>query len=331
MSLQMVWLVLMGLVLSGYFVLGGYDYGTQLLYPFVGRDERGRRVVRAALGPFFFGNEVWLIAFAGVLFGAFPLLEGTLISGLYPLFVLVLLGLVTGKAAVQLRGRAERARRVWDALIVSGGLVTAVGWGLVVGVLLNGVPMGTDGVVTLGWADVVQPFVLMAGVSNVLLLGGHGAVFLTLRASGVVADRARAAARPLLLAAILAVTVTTVLGGGSAVTQSTVALLVVALFVASLLAALLLVARGRRGWAFAATSLAALLPVPLLGAGLYPYLLASTVDGRGVSVAQAAADASTLAVLLPWGIVLLPVIVAYQAWSWWLFRGRVGDTTPTYF
>jgi cytochrome d ubiquinol oxidase subunit II len=328
----MVWLVLMGLVLGGYFVLGGYDYGTQMLYPFVSGDERGRRVVRAALGPFFFGNEAWLIAFAGVLFGAFPLLEGTLISGLYPLFMVLLLGLVAGKAAVQLRGRSPNARRVWDALIVAGGVVAAVSWGLVIGVLLNGVPLGTDGVVALGWLDVVHPFVLAAGVSTVLLFAGHGAVFLTLRTSGDVAERAGKLARPLLTAAVAAVAVTAVLGLGSAVTRPMVALLVVVALVVALLATLMWLSRGRFGWAFAATSVAALLPVVLLGAGQYPYLLVSTTDASlGVTVAEGAADVTTLATLLPLGVVLVPLITAYQAWSWWLFRGRVGDATPTYF
>ncbi|ONI75179.1 cytochrome d ubiquinol oxidase subunit II [Actinosynnema sp. ALI-1.44] len=326
--MEMVWLVLMGLVLGGYFVLGGYDYGTQMLYPLIGRDERGRRVVRAALGPFFFGNEVWLIAFAGVLFGAFPRLEGTLISGLYPLFLLLLLGLVVGKAAVQLRSRARNAQ-VWDVLIVAGGLIAAVGWGLVVGVLLHGVPYGTDGVVTLGWSDVVNPFVVMSGVSNVLLLGGHGAVFLTLRGSGDIVERARRLARPLLLGAIAAVALTTALSGGTAVTRPTVAFILVAALVVALTIAVLLVARNRSGWAFAATSLAALLPVPLVGAGMYPYFLTS--GEGGLTVSQGAADHTTLMTLLPFGLVLVPVIAVYQAWSWWLFRGRVGPTTPTYF
>lgn len=331
MSLDMVWLVLMGLLLGGYFVLGGYDYGTQLLYPFVGRDENGRRAVRGALGPFFFGNEVWLVGFAGVLFGAFPFLEGTLFSGLYPLLVVLLLGLVLGKAAVQLRGRTA-VRRGWDVLIVVGGVVPAACWGVVVGVLLNGVPFGTDGTFAIGWADVLDPFVVMAGVSNVLLLGAHGAAFLSIRTGGETAERAREAARPLLVAAIAATGVTTALGTGSAVTRPVTAFLLAAVLVAALLTALWSVTGGRSTRAFAATSVAALLPVPLVGAGLHPYVLVSTVDGvAGMTAAEGAADGSTLAALLPFGALLIPTIIGYQLWSWWLFRGRAGDRTPTYF
>ena len=165
-----------------------------------------------------------------------------------------------------------------------------------------------------------------------LLFAGHGAVFLTLRTSGDVAERAGKLARPLLTAAVAAVAVTAVLGLGSAVTRPMVALLVVVALVVALLATLMWLSRGRFGWAFAATSVAALLPVVLLGAGQYPYLLVSTTDASlGVTVAEGAADVTTLATLLPLGVVLVPLITAYQAWSWWLFRGRVGDATPTYF
>lgn len=116
MSLETVWLVLLGLLLAGYFVLGGYDYGAQMLHPLLrgrdGQDSRaagrtGGNAALDAIAPFFLGNEVWLVAFTGVLFGAFPHLEGSLLSGLYPLIVAILVGLVVGNAAVQLGGRAR--------------------------------------------------------------------------------------------------------------------------------------------------------------------------------------------------------------------------------
>ncbi|PXX58675.1 cytochrome d ubiquinol oxidase subunit II [Nocardia tenerifensis] len=334
MSVQIVWLVLLGLMLSGYFVLAGYDYGTQMLYSLVGRDASTRRVTRGALGPFFFGNEVWLVAFVGVLFGAFPLLEGELLAGLYPLLILLLAGLVVGKAAVQLRGRMESpsAGRLFDLLIVFGGLVPAMGWGLVVGLLLRGVPLRDDGTFTLGWSEVLDPFVVSAGLSNVLLLAAHGATFLSMRARGEVAQRARNLARPLLISAIVAVLATALLGGRTAVTRPVIALALAGVLVAALLGALVAAALGPRGSAFAATSVAALLPVPLIFASLYPFILVSHADGGpGLTVAEAAADSGTLRMLLPVGAVVIPVVIACQVMSWWLFRGRVGHQTPSYF
>ena len=113
-----------------------------MLAPLLGRDDPERRLILNAVGPFFPGNEVWLVAFVGVLFGAFPRLEGVLLPGMYPIVVVILLGLIVGNVAVQLRRRhkSARARRAWDGVVLAGGLVPAAGWGVAVGVLLGGLP-----------------------------------------------------------------------------------------------------------------------------------------------------------------------------------------------
>jgi cytochrome d ubiquinol oxidase subunit II len=323
--METAWLLVLGFLLAGYFVLAGYDYGVQLLLPAVGRDERERRTALAALGPFFFGNEVWLVAVAGVLFGAFPFLEGTLIAGLYPLVVTVLCGLVLGKAAVQLRGRVSGrvARHCLDALVVVGGAVPAVGWGIVFGVLLHGVPRGADGTFAIGPAELLDPFVLLCGVTTGALFAGHGAVFLALRTRGWLAERAGALARPLLAGAVLPA-IAAALVGGIAVPRPEIAAALAAVLVLAAIAAQWAMTAGRVGGAFALTSVALAVPVPLLGAASHPYVLVSTVDPRfGMTVTDAAADGATLAPLTAFGVVVLPVVLAYQAWSWWVFRGRV--------
>ncbi|UNZ16122.1 cytochrome d ubiquinol oxidase subunit II [Streptomyces sp. 891-h] len=334
--MQTAWLLILGALLSGYFVLGGYDYGVQMVRGLLAADERERRVSLNALGPLFFGNEVWLVAFAGVLFGAFPFLEGTLLSGLYPLILVLLLGLVVGKAGVQLRGRASgpTARRCWDVLIALGGLLPATSWGLVVGVLLTGVPRGADGSFTVRFGVLADPFVLVCALTTVVLFLAHGSVFLTLRTTGALAARAARAARGL-LAATAACALTGALlaaaGDASALVNAGAAQLLAALLFLALAAGWPALARRRNGWAFTATSLAAAVPVALVGAGSYPYVLVSTVDERfGMTVHEAAADGATLTVLSAFGVVLIPLMVAYQAWSWWLFGGRVRAGSPGY-
>lgn len=152
-----VWVVLLGLLTAGYFALAGFDYGVGLLYRFVGRDEPERARVLRAMTPFFLGNEVWLVAAVGVLFGAFPRLEGELLSGHRIGFVTVLVGLVLFTAAVQLR-----IGPFWDVFVVGGALVVAVGWGVLLGDVLGGPPAL--------WAF---------GLVSLFLL--HGAVFLAWR------------------------------------------------------------------------------------------------------------------------------------------------------
>ncbi|MGH3448732.1 MAG: cytochrome d ubiquinol oxidase subunit II [Nocardioidaceae bacterium] len=338
MDLSTVWYVLLGLLLGGYFVLGGFDYGVQMLTAVFGRgDERQRRVLLGAVGPFFLGNEVWLVAVAGVLFGAFPFLEGTLLAGFYPVVVVLVLALVVGKTAVQLRSRyrSRAARRSWDLLIALGGLVPALAWGVMIGLLLQGVPLDADSQIALSGGDVANPFVVTAAlaVASVFLL--HGAAFLAMRLRGDGQARAEALLarlRPVVLVLIIAAVVA---GLGSSDVRTTIgqpALAVV--LVAGLLVAVggapTLVQRTAAWKAFAMTSAAVVLPVLLVGVGLFPLVLVSTLDpALSMSVGEGAADPATLEVLGWFALVLLPVIGCYQAFSWWLFRGRV--SRPSYF
>lgn len=355
MTLETAWLALLGLLLAGYFVLGGYDYGVQMLHPFLGgrgdrgdrddRDDRdgregehkrtGQNAALDAIAPFFLGNEVWLVAFAGVLFGAFPHLEGTLLPGLYPLIVAILVGLVLGNAAVQLRRRARgvRGRRWWDALIVFGGTLPAVCWGLVVGLLLHGVPRRADGSFHIGFGDVFSPFTLACGATTALLFAAHGAAFVALRSEPELASRARHLGASLLrgAAAVGALALLlTLFGAGASMTNRAASAVIAALFGAALAGAWWHFARGNDISAFAATCCATALPVLLLGAGHYPYLLISSA-GEGLTIGHAVTDGTTLKILSAFGALVVPTILAYQTWSWWAFRGRTGHRHPSYF
>ncbi|MFD9905084.1 cytochrome d ubiquinol oxidase subunit II [Streptomyces sp. NPDC059063] len=338
MSLETCWLALLGLLLAGYFVLGGYDYGVQMLHPWLG-GRSGREVDRNsaldAIAPFFLGNEVWLVAFAGVLFGAFPHLEGTLLSGLYPLIVAILVGLVLGNAAVQLRGRAHsaRGRRRWDALIVFGGALPAACWGLVVGLLLHGVPRRADGSFHVGFGAVFSPFVLACGITTALLFAAHGAAFVALRSAPDLAVTARHLGAGLLRAAGAVgclPLLLTLFGAGASMTNRATSAVIAVLFAAALTGAWWSLSHGHHVRAFVATCCATALPVLLVGAGHYPYVLISSA-GSGLTVGHAVTDDATLKILSVFGVLVVPVILAYQAWSWWAFRGRTGRRHPSYF
>ncbi|WP_225835551.1 cytochrome d ubiquinol oxidase subunit II [Streptomyces sp. NK08204] len=339
MSLEILWLALLGLLLAGYFVLGGYDYGAQMLHPFLRADQEtegtGGNAALDAIAPFFLGNEVWLVAFAGVLFGAFPHLEGTLLSGLYPLIVAILVGLVLGNAAVQLRRRArsDRGRRWWEALIVFGGALPALCWGLVVGLLLHGVPRRADGSFHIGLGDVFSPFVLACGVAFALLLAAHGAAFVALRSGPGTAATARRLGTGLLQAAGAAgglALLLTLLGAGASMTNRTTSVILAVLLTAALAVAWWAARQGHRVRAFVATCGAVVLLVLLVGAGQYPYLLTSSA-GAGLTIDEAVTDDATMKILTGFGVVLIPLILAYQTMSWWVFRGRTGRRHPSYF
>ncbi|MEV1014768.1 cytochrome d ubiquinol oxidase subunit II [Micromonospora sp. NPDC049801] len=335
--MDLAWYALLGLFFASYLVLAGYDYGVGLLLA-RGGAPAGRRAALTALGPFFLGNEVWLVAAVGILFGAFPVLEGELLAGCYPAVAGALVGVVLVTAGVQLRSRPgdERVRARWDRVIVVGSALAALGWGVVLAALLQGVPRQADGHVA-GVSHLATPFAATAGLAMLALVAVHGATFLTLRLPSDAAAVAGRTARRLVPVALAAVGLATVVGLLSgrvrdAVQRPAVAVLLPVLLVAALLAARTALARRRPGWALVATGAALALPVALVGAALWPYVLVSTADpGASLTVADAAASAPTLR-LLGWvALPLLPALLGFQAMCWWVFRGRTDGRAPVYW
>ncbi|MEV1156422.1 cytochrome d ubiquinol oxidase subunit II [Micromonospora chokoriensis] len=335
--MDLAWYALLGLFFAGYLVLSGYDYGVGLLLARGGGAAR-RREALTALGPFFLGNEVWLVAAVGILFGAFPMLEGELLSGCYPAVVGALVGVILVTVGVQLRSRPEdeRIRARWDRVVMVGSALAAVGWGVVLAALLQGVPRQADGHV-VGVSHLATPFAAAVGLAMVALVAVHGATFLALRLPAEAAAVVGRTARRLVPVALTAVALATVVGLLSsrvrdAVQRPAVAVLLPVLLVAALLAARVALARQRPGWALAATGAALALPVVLVGAALWPYVLVSTTDaGASLTVADAAASAPTLR-LLGWvALPLLPALLGFQAMCWWVFRGRTDGRAPVYW
>lgn len=318
------WYAMLGALLAGYFALAGFDYGVGLTLPAVGREDAGRRGALNALGAYFLGNEVWIVAAVGVLLAAFPRLEGELFAAAYPLVLAMLLGLVAINAGVQLRGRARRGRRALDRLVVGGSALLAAGWGLLLGNLLTGVPLEGAGRVR-AYAGLVDWYPLLTGACLAVLFALHGCAFLALRADGMARVRARRLARRLVVPAASLV-VAAVAGAAAhpgvrhAVAQPLAGAVLAGVLLSAVLAAGFAL-RARRGdLAVVATGLAAALPVLAIGAALYPAVLVSTVDPSAtVTVASGAAGDGALRLLTVAALPLLPALMAVQAANWWLF------------
>ncbi|ARX88498.1 cytochrome d ubiquinol oxidase subunit 2 [Streptomyces alboflavus] len=214
-----------------------------------------------------------------------------------------------------------------------GGALPAVCWGLVVGLLLHGVPRRADGSFHIGFGAVFSPFVLACGVTTALLFAAHGAAFVALRSTPELAARARRLGLALLRAVGLVGALPlllTLFGAGASMTNKATSAVITALFAAALAGAWWSLSGGHHLRAFAATCCATALPVLLVGAGHHPYVLISSA-GTGLTVDQAVTDGATLKILSAFGVLIVPVILAYQSWSWWAFRGRTGHRHPSYF
>lgn len=335
MDLPTVWFVAIAVLWTGYFVLEGFDFGVGVLLPVLGRDDHDRRVMINSIGPVWDGNEVWLITAIGAMFAAFPAWYAATLSGFYVPVLLILVALIGRGVAFEYRGKTPPAgsrrtgadpaaawRARWDVAIVAGSAVPAFGWGLVFANIVRGVELGADGVVTSDLVDLLSPYALLGGLATLALFTLHGAVFLGLKTDGPVRHRARAATgvmAPLAVGSVAGFLLWTHAAHGAAWTG-----VPAAVAVAALLAAGILAARRREGWAFAATAVTVAAFAVVLFGSLHPAVLPSlTAPAFDLTVAGAASGPYTLGLLSVIGAVFLPVVLAYQSWSYWVFRRRV--------
>ncbi|WP_433787018.1 cytochrome d ubiquinol oxidase subunit II [Actinomycetospora sp. CA-101289] len=315
MDLPTLWFALAVTCWVLFFVLEGFDFGVGVLAGVLGRDDHERGAGVTTIGPVWDGNEVWLVAAVGVTFAAFPDWYAALMSGLYLPFVLVLLALAARGVALEFRGKGGTAR--WragcDAVLAASSLAVAALWGAVLGVLATGLALGPDGeVVGSGLGRSLAPLVggpaLLGAALGVAVALVQGAAFLGLRTTGPLRGRARRAALVALVPVAVLVAVVAPLG--------LVAVAVVAV----------LVAARREVLAFAAASLAVAGAVVAVLAAHLPVVLPSTLDpAASLTIAGAAASPGALRLITLAAVLVLPGVVAYQAFSYWVFRRRVAS------
>ena len=317
------WFALVVLSWVLFFVLEGFDFGVGVLGPILGRDDHERGAIVRTVGPFWDGNEVWLVAAIGVTFAAFPSWYAALLSGLYLPMAAVLLLLAVRGVALEFRGKGDgvRWRRRCDAALAVSSAGIVLLWGAILAVFVEGLALGADGeVIGSGLGRSLSPLATpLAGLGALLALGAAvllGATFLALRTTGPVRRRARLAS----IAAALLLTAT--LGGTAYVTgvREVAAAAVLALGVA-------LVARsGRETTAFTGTAIGVAAAVAAVFTTHGDVVLRSTLDPAwSLTMTGVAATGSTLRLLTVVGLIVLPGVLVYQAFSYWVFRRRVAS------
>jgi len=324
MELTTVWFILIAVLWIGYFTLEGFDFGVGMLLPILGRDDRERRVLINTIGPVWDGNEVWLLVAGGATFAAFPNWYATLFSGFYLPLLLILLALIVRGVAFEYRAKRHREewRRGWDVAIVVGSVVPALLWGVAFANILRGVPIDADLEYTGGFWNLLNPYALLGGATTLLLFLTHGAMYVALKTDGPIRLRARRlAGRVGLAAAVAAVAflVWTQVDTGDA--GSAVLFVLAAL---SLVGGILACSRAREGWAFIGTFATIALAVAGLFVALFPDVMPTTLsDGVSLTTTNASSTHYTLTVMTVVAVVVTPFVLAYQAWTYWVFRKRI--------
>ncbi len=324
MTLADFWFILIAVLWIGYFFLEGFDFGVGNLLPVLGRSELDRRVMINTIGPVWDGNEVWLLVAGGATFAAFPNWYATLFSGFYLALLLILAALILRGVAFEYRGKAltEAGRARWDWAIFGGSVIPSLLWGVAFGNIVQGVPIDASGNYTGSLFTLLNPYALLAGLVTLTLFTTHGAAYLSLKTLGEVRDRAHALMPKLGLGtAVLAVVFLgwTLVRAGETWPWITGLLAAVAL-----LAALGANRRGRDGWAFVLMGVTILMAVSTLFIVLFPDVMPSSTNAAyNLTVVNASSTHYTLKVMTIVALIFTPIVLAYQAWTFWVFRRRL--------
>ncbi|WP_028476203.1 cytochrome d ubiquinol oxidase subunit II [Nocardia sp. CNY236] len=325
MSLQEFWFVLIGVLFTGYFVLEGFDFGVGMLMPILGKgSDTRRRLVLNTIGPVWDANEVWLLTAGGAMFAAFPEWYASLFSGFYLALLVLLVALILRVCAIEYRGKIDdpRWRARCDIGIGIGSWIPALAWGWVFANVVHGVPLDEHKEFAGSVADLFGPYAVVGGLATGLLFALHGAMFLALKTGGEVRADARRTARLLLGPTVVVVGgfgLWTQLAYGTGWTWIPLALAVLG----SITAAVADIAR-RDGWAFTGTTVTVAAVTALLFGSLFPNVLPSTLDAAfDLTVYNASSTPYTLTVMSWAAVVVTPVVLVYQGWTYWVFRKRI--------
>ena len=323
--LQVLWFVLIGILWAGFLILEGFDFGVGMLVKVLGRDDVDRRMMIHTIGPVWDGNEVWLIVAGGATFAAFPGWYSSAFSGFYLAFFLVLASLIVRGVSFEFWGKEEsrvwRSGWEWAMAIASGAaaLLFGVAWAN----FIHGVPMGAGNIVHASLWDLLHPYALAGGLTTLSLFFAHGANFLTLRVSGELRDRAAALAdRATPVAAIITIgfMIWTIVDQSGRTGVLILALLTIAKV------AFIPFTRKRSEWlGFLNTVGAILLLTATYFVTLYPNALPSTTGkAYDLTLVNASSSHYTLIVMTVVAVICVPLVLMYQAWTYWVFRHRLG-------
>lgn len=331
LSLSELWFILVAVLFIGFFFLEGFDFGVGMAANLIGKNDLERRIMINSIGPFWDANEVWLLTAGGAMFAAFPNWYATMFSGYYIPLVFVLLALIARGVAFEYRGKVDgdRWRKTWDFAILIGSLLPPFLFGVAFAGLLKGLPIDKNMEMNAGLFDMVNVYTVLGGLTVVVLCLVHGLMFTALRTVGELQERARKTAHSLLVPlagllvvfAILTYTVTDVF----LVRGVLLSVIAVAGAVAFVLAGYF-ISEKKDGWAFGMTGTVIALSIASIFIGLFPRVMISSIDSAfDLTVYNASSGSYSLKVMTYVAFSLLPFVLAYQIWSYFVFHKRVHE------
>ncbi|WP_019554000.1 cytochrome d ubiquinol oxidase subunit II [Propionispira raffinosivorans] len=328
MDLTIIWFVLITVLFIGFFFLEGFDYGVGILLPFIAKTDQERRIIINTIGPVWDGNEVWMITAGGALFAAFPHVYATMFSTFYLALFLMLLALIMRGVSFEFRSKHENKswRSFWDWMIFFGSAVPALLWGVAVTNLIQGLAINEKMIYTGTFFDLLTPYTIVGGLTFVLVFTFHGAVFLMLRVESAktIAALRQMAQKVGIPAALVFVLCMILTYTNTSLFSSTLAAISLCAAAIVFLASYGCVFTEKYVPAFVLSSLAIVFTTLAFFAGLFPRLMVSSLNPDwSLTIYNASSSQYTLGIMTVAALVLVPIVLIYQGWTYWIFRKRV--------
>ncbi len=330
MSLEIFWFVILGVLLTGYAILDGFDLGVGILH-LTTKDDTERRLVMNSIGPLWDGNEVWLVTFGGALFAAFPHAYATAFSGFYLPFMFLLFALILRAVSMEFRSKQPMRwwRKMWDYGFFGSSTLASFLFGVAVGNAIRGLPIGADKEFQGNVLDLLHPYALLVGVLAVALFAMHGCIYLYLKTEGELQKRLRgmmwSTFGVFLILYVFTTVVTLVVVPGATHNFEDIPALwgVVLLNILAVANIPRAIFHGNEAYAFASSSATIAALVLLFGAALFPNLLVSSMDPEySLTIYNAASSQKTLGIMRTIALLGIPFVLTYTAIIYWTFRGK---------
>ena len=327
--LQIVWFLLIAALWIGFFFLEGFDFGVGMLLPFLGKNDEERRAIVNTIGPVWDANEVWLIMAVTAMFAVFPGWYATMFSGFYLAMFLIVVGLILRGISFEYRSKDSRPqwRSRFDGMIAVGSFMNSFLFGILCSDLLGGVPIDQNMIYAGGPFSWITPYGLIGGLTMVSVFLLHGANFLTLKLEEDMRERARAAARFLYSFAaimVLALAIATYIFTDITVKIGIDPGILPIASVVFLLVTIYFINRKMEGWAFVMTGLNIILTQVAFFTLMFPRLMISSLNPAwSLTISNVSASPYALGVMSVISLVFIPVVMAYEGWSYYIFRKRV--------
>ncbi|MBX3043282.1 MAG: cytochrome d ubiquinol oxidase subunit II [Candidatus Kapabacteria bacterium] len=331
LDLNATWFILVGVLLTGYAILDGFDLGVGALHLFV-KGDKNRRIMINSIGPVWDGNEVWLVTGGGALFAGFPDVYATVFSSFYPAIMLILVGIIFRAVAIEFRSKNESAkwRQSWDIAFSVSSILIALLFGVALGNIIQGIPVNAEKEAYISFFSLVNPYAILVGVTTVALFMMHGAIYAVMKTEGELQVKVRSWVNNTIIFFVICyvtVTMATLIYIPHMIDVFKAHPEYFALAILNMLAVANIpreIHKGREFMAFLSSSFSIAALLGLFALGMFPNIVPSTIDTAYNLTAYAhSSSRKTLEVMITMALIGIPFVLAYTTSIYWVFRGKV--------